>query len=45
MTPLGCPVVPEVKMSEATAFGETFGGKSAMRSSSERSSVSSKISL
>ena len=23
MTPFGCPVVPEVKMSEATAFGET----------------------
>ncbi len=27
ITPLGCPVVPEVKMSEATVFGETFGGQ------------------
>jgi hypothetical protein len=44
MTPFGCPVVPEVKMSEATVFGETFDGSSARRSSSDCSSVSSKTS-
>jgi hypothetical protein len=45
MTPFGCPVVPDVKMREATAFGETFAGSSAIRSSSDCSSVSSKTSL
>ncbi len=44
MTPFGWPVVPEVKMSDATAFGDTFAGRSAMRSSSLCSSVSSKTS-
>ena len=45
ITPLGWPVVPEVKISEATPCGCTFCGSSAMRSSSTCSSGNSKTSL
>ena len=45
ITAFGLPVVPEVKISDATALPRTFGGSKARRFDSSSSSGISKISL